>query len=86
MATLNQNLIINTRIIGTIMAFELDTGKHEYINEISSIIMQNGLSQGVYLRPLGNTVYIMPPYCISPDQLAKIYQFILSIPCFIRRN
>jgi adenosylmethionine-8-amino-7-oxononanoate aminotransferase len=86
LAVLNQNLIINTRIIGTIMAFELDAGKHEYINEISSSIMQKGLLQGVYLRPLGNTVYIMPPYCISPEQLRRIYEFILSIPGFIRRN
>jgi adenosylmethionine---8-amino-7-oxononanoate aminotransferase len=83
---LNQNLIINTRIIGTVMAFELDTGKHEYINEISNIIMQKGLSRGIYLRPLGNTVYIMPPYCITPAQLEKIYQFILTIPEFVRRN
>ena len=42
-------------------------------------VMEKGLPQGIYLRPLGNTVYIMPPYCISPEQLRKIYQFILSL-------
>jgi len=44
------------------------------------------MTQGIYLRPLGNTVYVMPPYCITPEQLRKIYQFILSIPDFIRKN
>jgi adenosylmethionine-8-amino-7-oxononanoate aminotransferase len=79
-------LLVNIRTMGTILAFELDTGKHEYINEVSATVMDKALAQGIYLRPLGNTVYIMPPYCITPEQLRKIYQFILSIPDFIRKN
>ena len=78
-------LIVNIRIAGTILAFELNTGKDEYINEVSATVMNRALSQGIYLRPLGNTVYLMPPYCISPEQLRKTYQFILSIPDFIRK-
>jgi adenosylmethionine-8-amino-7-oxononanoate aminotransferase len=79
-------LLINIRILGTILAFELNTGKTGYVNDVSSTIMARALSQGIYLRPLGNTIYLMPPYCISQDQLRKIYQFILSIPDFIRKN
>ncbi|HEX3080180.1 MAG TPA: adenosylmethionine--8-amino-7-oxononanoate transaminase, partial [Puia sp.] len=79
-------LLINIRTMGTILAFELNTGKHEYVNEVSATVMGKALTQGIYLRPLGNTVYIMPPYCITPEQLRKIYQFILSIPDFIRKN
>ncbi|HET6999911.1 MAG TPA: adenosylmethionine--8-amino-7-oxononanoate transaminase [Puia sp.] len=79
-------LLINIRTMGTILAFELNIGKHEYINEVSTIVMSKALMQGIYLRPLGNTVYVMPPYCITPEQLRKVYQFILSIPDFIRRN
>jgi adenosylmethionine-8-amino-7-oxononanoate aminotransferase len=48
--------------------------------------MGKAMTQGIYLRPLGNTVYIMPPYCITPEQLRKIYQFILTIPDFIGKN
>jgi adenosylmethionine-8-amino-7-oxononanoate aminotransferase len=70
----------NIRIMGTILAFELNTGKDEYINRIGPSIMQWALKEGIYLRPLGNTVYLMPPYCISPEQLRKIYEFILSVP------
>jgi adenosylmethionine---8-amino-7-oxononanoate aminotransferase len=70
----------NIRILGTILAFEINTGPDEYLNEMSAMITREALSRGVYLRPLGNTVYLMPPYCISPEQLRKIYDFILSIP------
>lgn len=86
LSMIGMELIVNIRVIGTILAFELNIGRDEYINEVSALVMSNALSQGIYLRPLGNTVYIMPPYCITPGQLKKIYQFILSIPDFIRKN
>ena len=86
LSVIGMELMVNIRIMGTILAFELNTGKHEYINEVSTTIMGKALAQGIYLRPLGNTVYIMPPYCITSEQLRKIYTFILSIPDFIRKN
>jgi len=64
--------IKNIRTRGTILAFEIDKGKDEYLNNISSIFTQKALQYGVYLRPLGNTVYIMPPYCITKEEYAKI--------------
>ena len=36
------------------------------------------LDNGVLLRPLGSTIYILPPYCISDDQLAKCYEVLAS--------
>jgi adenosylmethionine---8-amino-7-oxononanoate aminotransferase len=75
----NEGLFRNIRIMGTILAFEINTGKDEYDNQIGTAIMQKALAQGIYLRPLGNTVYVMPPYCITPDQLDKIYHFLLGL-------
>ncbi|MEP7319524.1 MAG: aminotransferase class III-fold pyridoxal phosphate-dependent enzyme, partial [Panacibacter sp.] len=69
----------NLRCLGTILAFEITQGKDEYLNNISSVITQKCLQRGVYMRPLGNTVYIMPPYCISPDDLNKIYETIILL-------
>ena len=69
----------NIRIRGTILAFEFNAGKDEYNNQIGNTIMKKGLSEGIYLRPLGNTVYLMPPYCIRPDQLRKVYDFVLAL-------
>jgi adenosylmethionine---8-amino-7-oxononanoate aminotransferase len=71
--------IKNRRRLGTILAFEVETGKDGYLNNISREITDMALKKGVYLRPLGNTVYIMPPYCISQQQLAKVYEVLLEI-------
>jgi adenosylmethionine---8-amino-7-oxononanoate aminotransferase len=77
---INKNAFLNIRVMGTILAFEINTGRHEYTNQAGAEIMQHALSKGIYLRPLGNTVYLMPPYCISRDQLREVYQFLLTIP------
>ncbi len=71
--------IKNVRALGTILAFEMDKGRDEYLNNISGVITQKSLGEGVYLRPLGNTVYIMPPYCITKEELEKVYRVIIAI-------
>lgn len=65
--------IKNLRRLGTIMAFEMKFGNDEYLNGISETITKNCMNYGVYLRPLGNTVYIMPPYCITDAELQKVF-------------
>ncbi len=69
----------NIRVLGTIIAFEIDEGKDEYLNDIATSITQKALELGVYIRPLGNTVYIMPPYCITKEELEKVYETILMM-------
>ncbi len=65
--------IKSPRSLGTVLAFEFHSDKKEYLSKVKEDTMQLALQQGVLLRPLGNTVYIMPPYCISPVQLQKVY-------------
>jgi adenosylmethionine---8-amino-7-oxononanoate aminotransferase len=74
-----QRLYKNLRCLGTIVAFELNQGKDEYLNNIAQYITQQSLQKGIYIRPLGNTVYIMPPYCITETELQKVYDFLESI-------
>lgn len=69
----------NLRSIGTIMAFEIEQGKDGYMNTINTLVTKKSLEQGVYLRTLGNTLYIMPPYCITREQLQKVYDVVISI-------
>jgi adenosylmethionine---8-amino-7-oxononanoate aminotransferase len=71
--------IKNVRQIGTIVAFEINTGKDEYLNNISSLITKLAMQNGIYLRPLGNTVYIMPPYCITDIELKRVHDFLLNL-------
>jgi adenosylmethionine-8-amino-7-oxononanoate aminotransferase len=67
-----QSGIKNVRHLGTIVAFEIAKDKDEYLNNISQEITATSITKGVYLRPLGNTVYIMPPYCITEEEYAKV--------------
>lgn len=65
--------VMNARSLGTILAFEFHSDKKEYLNKVKEETMQLALQHHVFLRPLGNTVYIMPPYCITTEQLQQVY-------------
>jgi adenosylmethionine---8-amino-7-oxononanoate aminotransferase len=69
----------NIRTLGTLLAFELVQGKDEYLNNIGKEITLKTLAQGVYIRPLGNTVYLMPPYCITEEELNKAYKVVIKV-------
>jgi len=69
----------NIRTLGVVIAFEIDAGKNDYLNDIGSRITREALAKGIYLRPLGNTVYLMPPYCITDTELDQIYDFLLHM-------
>lgn len=64
----SNTLIENTRQTGTILAFEIKKGENNYLNQVAGIITQKAMEKGIYLRPLGNTVYFMPPLCLSEDE------------------
>ena len=69
-----KNYIKNVRQIGTIIAFEICTpNKDDYLNAVSQSFTPFCMQRGVYLRSMGNTIYIMPPYCITSRELKKIY-------------
>lgn len=74
-----QKGIRQIRVLGTILAFEVAQGKNEYLNTIAVTITQLAMEQGIYIRPLGNTVYLMPPYCITDEELQTCYRVILNI-------
>jgi adenosylmethionine---8-amino-7-oxononanoate aminotransferase len=67
----------NVRTLGTVIAFEINTGKDGYINAIGGAITEASLQNGIYLRPLGNTVYLMPPYCITQKEMDQVYEFLV---------
>ncbi len=69
----------NIRICGTIAAFDIKTEGGGYFHEISPILKARFLQEGFLIRPLGNTVYLMPPYCITSQQLESTYQVISKV-------
>ena len=68
----------DVRICGTVIAFEVQDPVEGYTSSVREKITSKALESGVYLRPLGNTVYVMPPYCISEAELEKVYDVVLS--------
>lgn len=66
------------RQCGTIAAFEWMEESNTYLNPVSSVISSYALEKGVYLRPLGNTIYVMPPYCISKQELQTTYHVVMD--------
>lgn len=62
----------NVRNKGVIFAFELDV-KTERYGGLRDKLFKYFMDNGVFLRPLGNTIYIVPPYVISERELQKVY-------------
>ena len=71
-------LVKHVRCHGTVAAFELDAGRTSYLNPIGKQLQRHCLEQGVYIRPLGNVVYLLPPLCMSEAQLQQCYAAIGS--------
>jgi adenosylmethionine-8-amino-7-oxononanoate aminotransferase len=65
-----------TRQIGTIGAIELRAVDAGYLSAMRPKLYQFFLERGVLLRPLGNVVYVLPPYVISPEELHRVYDVI----------
>ena len=68
--------VADARMIGTVMAMELKAHDPGYFSELRPTLYDFYLGKGVLLRPLGNVVYILPPYVITPEQLHYIYDVI----------
>jgi adenosylmethionine-8-amino-7-oxononanoate aminotransferase len=62
----------NARVLGTIAAFDVGAGEG-YLAEVAPRMMAYFREQDVLLRPLGDTVYVMPPYCIDESDLVRVY-------------
>ena len=75
----DHNKLEKTRLQGTILAFDLKTQEDtSYFNKQRDNIYRFFLDRKVLLRPLGNTIYVMPPYGIKNEQLLEVYRSILD--------
>lgn len=71
--------IRNARQQGTILALEIvSEEKASYFNPMRDRIRDHFLEKGILLRPLGNELYVVPPYCIETEDLERVYREIES--------
>lgn len=75
---LNQHpKVEEVRQIGVILAFDLAV-KMERYGDLRNQLYEFFMNRGVFLRPLGNTIYILPPYVIQKEEMQQIYDAILA--------
>ncbi|WP_396175969.1 adenosylmethionine--8-amino-7-oxononanoate transaminase [Flavobacterium sp.] len=68
-----------TRVLGVIFALEIKTETQEsYYGTMRNKLYNFFIERGIILRPVGNIVYILPPYIISDEQLEKVYSIVID--------
>ena len=70
--------VAGKRRIGTIAAMDVPVPDGGYLAAIGPRLLKHFRELDVLLRPLGNTVYVMPPYCISDAELDTVYNAIAT--------
>jgi len=69
--------VTTTRVLGVIFALEIKTESSEsYYGTLRNKLYDFFIENGIILRPVGNIVYILPPYIINDEQLQKVYQVV----------
>lgn len=75
----SHSMVRNPRVMGTILAFELNTERDtSYFNEARHHLYPYFIEKGLLIRPLGNVIYLIPPYIISDEDLDYTYSTMLS--------
>jgi adenosylmethionine-8-amino-7-oxononanoate aminotransferase len=63
--------VTRPRALGSIAAMTLGSDASDYHADVGAAIKAKCLERGLLIRPMGNVVYLMPPACISPSELAQ---------------
>lgn len=74
----NHAKVTEVRSKGVILAIDLKTNAGRY-GTLRDQLLKSFMDKGVFLRPLGNTIYIQPPYVITEQQLQKVYTTIKEV-------
>ncbi|MGX9182217.1 adenosylmethionine--8-amino-7-oxononanoate transaminase [Mesorhizobium sp. BHbdii] len=63
----------NVRTTGTIAALDMRVGNAGYLAEVGPKLRAFFLDRGLLVRPLGNVIYVLPPYCVTSSELDRLY-------------
>ena len=77
LSELSKNPMVgDVRYLGDVGVLELKSEDAGYFSTIRNRLYAFFVERGILLRPLGNVIYIMPPYVISPAELHHIYDVV----------
>lgn len=74
----NHPMVVSTRQMGIIFALDLNVKMERYGN-LRDKLFKHFMDSGVFLRPLGSTIYILAPYVTTEKQMQKIYSSIKNV-------
>jgi adenosylmethionine---8-amino-7-oxononanoate aminotransferase len=66
------------RTMGVVLALDVPAMDRGYTSGIRKQVYDFFLPQGILMRPLGNVLYLLPPYCITNEELDRVYEAILT--------
>ncbi|WP_353203745.1 adenosylmethionine--8-amino-7-oxononanoate transaminase [Sphingomonas sp.] len=79
--------ITNARQLGTIAAVDLpDPSRSGYLSQLAPRLLAHFCDRDLLLRPLGTTIYVMPPYCIQDADLDRLYDGIAECGAVLGRD
>lgn len=76
---INHSNILQARSLGTILAINYKDSQNNYKSNLRDKIYNYFIKKGLLMRPLGNVCYIVPPYCITQEELNFIYDSMLEL-------
>ena len=64
--------VSGVRRVGTIAAFDIAAHHAGYLADVGMRMKRKLIEHGILLRPLGSTIYVMPPYCVTAEQMSAV--------------
>lgn len=81
------SLITEARSCGTILAIELKSAEGSvYENSLRKEIYPFFIERDILLRPLGNVIYVVPPYVITNEELDSVYSAIADFLDHLKKD
>jgi adenosylmethionine-8-amino-7-oxononanoate aminotransferase len=74
------------RQTGTITAMELKAADGGYLSNVGPALQSHFRDARILLRPLGNTIYVLPPYCVKDEDLRNVYDAIAAAAAFVLKT
>jgi len=75
----------NVRQLGTIAALDLRVEDAGYLAGVATKLYNFFAERALLIRPLGNTIYVMPPYCTAQEELQQVYSAIAEAAMLINK-
>ncbi len=79
LAALSSPKLTNKRQCGTITAMDVVSDTPGYLDDIGPRMAAAFRARGLLLRPMGNVIYVMPPYCVTAEELDLVYSAIADV-------